>query len=119
QKTKIHWRYVPGHKGIVGNERCDRIAVAFSQREQPYLYRGPLSAYSHDIAELPTEFPLPEMKSFNKDNKSAASSFYLSYVDGVLLKHAKWPECQARTQGRSGAKFKKVSSAQEARDVIK
>src|SRR5690606_32491545 len=46
QKSNINWRYIPGHSGNPGNERCDRIAVAFSQRENPYLYQGPLSAYS-------------------------------------------------------------------------
>ncbi len=58
------------------------------------------------------------MKNYAKEAKPA-NTFYLSYVDGVLLKHSKWPECQARVQGRSGAKFKKVTSDDEARGIIK
>jgi ribonuclease HI len=58
------------------------------------------------------------MKSFTKD-KNAPPAFYLSYVDGVLLKHVQWPECQARVQGRSGAKYKKAKSVDEARDILK
>lgn len=116
-KTKLEWKYVPGHAGIVGNERCDQIAVAFSQGLRPFLYEGDLHAYSYSIDIVPPEFPLPEMKSYSKTDKSK-SNFYLSYVDGVLLKHNTWPECQNRVKGRSGAKFKKASSEAEAKAVI-
>lgn len=33
----VNWQYVRGHSGNEGNERCDRIARAFSLGEQPQL----------------------------------------------------------------------------------
>lgn len=34
---QVEWRYVRGHAGDVGNERCDAIARAFSLRQNPAL----------------------------------------------------------------------------------
>ncbi len=34
---KVEWRYVRGHSGDPGNERCDVIARAFSQGKMPQL----------------------------------------------------------------------------------
>lgn len=39
---KIQWRYVRGHTGNVGNERCDAIARAFSLGKVPDLTQRPL-----------------------------------------------------------------------------
>lgn len=117
KSANLYWRYVPGHQGIAGNERCDRIAVAYSKGEAPALYRGPLKQYSYDVGSIPQHHPLPEMRSSSKS--SPAPVFYLSYVDGVLLKHTSWPECQNRVKGRSGAKFKKAQSDSEAREILK
>lgn len=35
--TSIDWRYIRAHAGHEGNERCDQIARAFSQRQTPQL----------------------------------------------------------------------------------
>lgn len=115
---KFQWKYVPGHSNVVGNERCDEIAVAFSQGLRPYLYDGDLSGYGYPIDIVPPDFALPEMKSNNKKT-SSKPTFYLSLVDGVLLKHQTWPECQNRVKGRSGAKFKKATSDDEAKSILK
>jgi ribonuclease HI len=37
----IQWRYVRGHSGDRGNERCDAIARAFSQGRTPPLVQLP------------------------------------------------------------------------------
>ncbi|PSB26481.1 ribonuclease HI [Stenomitos frigidus] len=39
---KVQWRYVRGHTGNVGNERCDVIARAFSLGKVPPLKQLPL-----------------------------------------------------------------------------
>lgn len=53
EALQIQWKHVPGHKGIVGNERADAIAVAFSLRQDPKLYRGPIQGYPHPQFEHP------------------------------------------------------------------
>ena len=112
---EIKWSFVKGHAGIPGNERCDIIAVGFSKDDYVHLFQGPATEYSFDVAELPIERPLPEMKGKAADNKVY---WYLSLVNGVLSKHKTWAECEAVVKGRP-AKFKKVSSEEEASQVKK
>lgn len=114
----IHWNYTRGHMGTPGNERCDRIAVAFSKGEHVSLFRGSLDAYSIDILNLPQPEPLPEMKSYNKGEKKEAFS-YLSNIGGIVYRHRDWGSCERRVKGKSGAKFKKTKSAQEEQEVLK
>jgi ribonuclease HI len=113
--VKVEWRYCPGHAGIEGNERVDEIAVSFSKGSSIDLYRGSVLKYEHDLISFATEpaRPLPEMKDRAKTT-SKAGVFYLSLVNGALKTHTKWAECEAEVKGRSGAKFKKVSSEAEA-----
>lgn len=40
---QIQWRYVRGHTGNVGNERCDTIARAFSLGKVPDLQQRPIA----------------------------------------------------------------------------
>ncbi len=116
---KIEWRYIPGHKGYVGNERVDELAVAQSLRRPISIYEGSIEHYRFSILPLPEPLPLPEMRKMNGDKKSTEKSFYLSYVNGVLEQHSEWSHCQARVKGVSSAKFKKVSSDIEAYETIK
>lgn len=117
---KIEWRYIPGHKGFAGNERVDKIAVARSLGESPFLFNGPLADYSYSILPLPEKFPIPEMKRNNQNNsKEAQKSFYLSYINGILERHDSWDKCQSKVKGVSQARFKKVTSKEEAESVIK
>jgi ribonuclease HI len=41
----IEWKYVAGHAGHAGNERCDEIATAFADRVDPHLYIGSPDLY--------------------------------------------------------------------------
>lgn len=113
---KVEWQYIRGHTGNAGNERCDRIAVAFSQGKYVDLYQGPLAGYPvADILDFPEPGPLPEMKP--KAEKKVAYS-YLSTVDGVTTRHRDWPSCERRVKGRSGARFKKAGTADEEQRIL-
>lgn len=111
----IDWRYVRGHTGVAGNERVDTIAVAFTKGQKPNLYRGPLLGYDVAVYDLPTQGELPPRRE--KKPKQAAYS-YLSLVNGVLMRHATWPECERRVKGVAGAKFKKAVSEADERLIM-
>jgi ribonuclease HI len=108
---QIEWRWVRGHVGTPGNERCDEIAVAFALGRPPDLYSGPLAGYRIDVAMLPGDTALPAKSPASRGAAKAAAYSYLSLVDGVLMRHSTWAECEQRVKGRSGARFKKAASA--------
>jgi len=115
---KVDWGYVRGHQGTIGNERCDEIAVAFSKKTYIDLYQGSLLQYPYAIYDIPEDISLPAPKTKGETKKKAAYS-YLSYVNGELKKHKTWSECEARVKGRSGARFKKSTSAEDEKKIIK
>lgn len=114
---KIDWKYSRGHIGIPGNERCDEIAVAFSKGAAISLYRGVLDTYPIDVMTFPENTDLPEMKQ--PGEKKAAPFSYLSNIGGIVYRHKDWPSCQRRVSGKSGAKFKKTTSAADELAVLK
>lgn len=114
--TVIDWKYVRGHTGVPGNERCDEIAVAFSTGKWVDLYEGPLLQYEVAIHDLPEDQPLPEMRP--REKKAPAHS-YLSYFGGVVMRHPNWADCERRVKGQSGAKFKKAMSEQDETEILK
>jgi ribonuclease HI len=118
----LDWRWVRGHVGTAGNERCDEIAVAFSMQEPPDLYRGPLASYAIDVLTVPSETSLPERRTATAGTRGATkvkAYSYLSVVDGVPMRHATWAECEQRVKGRSGARFKKATSAAEEGTILR
>lgn len=42
---KIEWKYVAGHRGHGGNERCDEIATLFADESEVCLYSGAREKY--------------------------------------------------------------------------
>jgi ribonuclease HI len=115
----VKWLYVPGHKGIPGNERADAIAVAFSKRSSPSLFQGPFAQYDYDLTGY-VSMGLPERTSKGPTkNGSSAGAYYISYVDRQLEKHTSWKDCEARVKGRPGAKFKKIQSPAEEAEFLK
>ena len=119
QKLKIEWQYVRGHRGTPGNERVDRIAVAFSRGEEIYLHdRADFSNYIFDVTEIPEGEPLPEMKSPLAPGQKKAV-FYVSYVNGNLTRHQDWASCERTVKGQPKALYKKVSSEEELKEVLK
>lgn len=111
----IQFKYSRGHTGIPGNERCDEMAVMRSKGGWVDLYDGPLSRYPVAIYDLPEKTELPELKD-RKEKKVAVA--YLSFLDGKLVRHKTWPECERRVKGRSGAKFKKVMDFNEEVEIL-
>lgn len=116
KENPVEWRYIRGHTGNPGNERCDEIAVGFSQKRWVNLYRGPLVGYGVAVHDFPPEVPLPEMRP--KAEKKAAYS-YLSVLGGVPYRHRDWASCERRVKGQSGARFKKAQSAEDELSILK
>ncbi len=112
----IDWKFVRGHSGVPGNERCDEIAVAFSKGKFVDLYSGPLLKYGVAIHDIPEDTSLPELKERTEAKPKAYS--YLSLLGGVPMRHSSWLECERRVKGQSGAKFKKAASSQEELEIL-
>jgi ribonuclease HI len=114
-QSKIEWLYSRGHVGTPGNERCDEIAVAFSQKKWISLYQGPLLKYQIAIFDVPEDGSLPPMRE--KVEKKPAFS-YLSYIGRQVYRHRDWSSCERRVKGQSGAKFKKALSSEDERSIL-
>lgn len=118
----IEWKYVRGHSGFPGNERCDEIAVSFATGKPEPLYVGPDDGYFVDLNELPDEQPLPEPKKSGGSGTTRTSTgptSYLSYYGGVVMRHSTWSDCERRVKGQSNAKFKKAKSPLEEKEILR
>lgn len=123
----IEWKYIRGHAGFPGNERCDQIAVSFANGKREPLYTGSLDGYFVDLTHLPDAEPLPEPKggkgnsykngSSGATKGGAGSVTYLSFFNGIVTRHKTWTDCEKLVKGRN-AKFKKAKSEQEERSIL-
>lgn len=116
-KSKVSWNYIPGHVGVVGNERCDEIATSFASGKPTSLVRGKLSTYGRDVLNFKIDASLKQEKSEKRAKSNAKAFSYLSLVDGVPMRHATWAECEARVKGKK-AKFKKSISAEDEQSIL-
>jgi ribonuclease HI len=114
----ITWHYVRGHVGIPGNERVDVIADSFAMHQPVSLYDGPRDGYRIPLHDLPDDTSVPP-RSQSSAPRAAAAYSYLSVVDGQVMKHATWAECERRVKGRSGARFKKAASEAEQEQILR
>jgi ribonuclease HI len=117
----ISWHYVRGHVGTPGNERVDEIADAFATLTPVTLYDGPLIGYPVAILDLPDDTRVPPRSNGGANGRSAkaAAYSYLSVVDGRPMRHATWAECERQVKGRSGARFKKATSAADQDAILR
>ncbi|HEY0907826.1 MAG TPA: ribonuclease HI [Candidatus Paceibacterota bacterium] len=110
----VSWKYVEGHAGHPGNERCDEIATTFADKSPTDLYAGARDSYPIDLDAAPAA-GAQAANAKKKSSSSVKAYSYLSLVDGVLQIHKTWAECEARVKGVRGTKFKKsISAADEA-----
>lgn len=117
-KSRVDWRYVGGHIGVVGNERVDAIASDFAVGEKVVLYCGPRAGYAIDITVTLHNEEKKEKKAATKNRSNAKAYSYVSRVDGTTQVHKTWGECEARVRGKH-ARFKKATSAAEEAAIVK
>ena len=115
--AKISWHLLPGHVGIIGNERCDEIATGFAAGKPVKLFRGKLSQYGLDILNITIDEKLKKEKSAKKSRSNAPAYSYLSLVDGIAMRHKTWAETESRVKGKR-AKFKKAFSADDEKTIL-
>lgn len=122
ERKTIVWHYVPGHVGVVANERCDEIATSFAGGKAIKLFRGKLSDYQKETGKDILNFSIDEELSKEKSEKRSKANVkaysYLSLVDGVPMRHTTWAECEARVKGVR-AKFKKTASKEDEDAILK
>ncbi len=123
----INWILLPGHAGVVGNERCDQIATNFADKTNESLYDGKLADYSH--SKILDIFYNPELIKAAKDDKKANGSkkssssakaySYVSKVDGKINIDKSWSDCEKRVKGKKGALYKKSTSIGDQENIAK
>lgn len=109
--TGIKISKVSGHSGILLNERVDILASCFAQGQKVALFSGNFSQYEKIIKDL-------KFRQQKKVSKEPAYS-YVSLVEGVLKTHKDWNSCKNEVEGKSGAKYKKVFSKDEEKELLR
>lgn len=118
-KVDIVWHKVPGHVGIIGNERADTIASTFAQIGACALYSGSLADYGRDLHDTSYDESKAQDRSDARKRQNQKAYSYISALDGVVQIHQTWAECEARVKGKKGARFKKSLDAEEEKDIVK
>ena len=119
QKVKIEWHKVPGHVGIAGNERVDTIASDFATKGTFELYSGPKKDYGFDIEDTSYDESKAVDRSDARKRQAQKAYSYISAIDGVVLIHSTWAECEARVKGKKGARFKKSLDAANEKEIVR
>ncbi|MFA6551883.1 MAG: viroplasmin family protein [Candidatus Paceibacterota bacterium] len=137
----IEWKYVGGHSGVAGNERCDEIATRYAEQtrtergtnpstrtefgtghgaeEEIKLFNGKLSDYPiKNILSLNIDTEKTKIKNDSHSRSKAKAYSYLSMIGGKIEIHKTWAECENRVKGKSGARYKKSLSPIEEKEII-
>lgn len=119
--ANLEWKLIGGHVGIAGNERCDEIATGFATGRTPKLFSGSLGEYKKergfDVLNIAKDATLVEKKSSGKSHSRKTAYSYVSLLDGKIMLHKTWAECEARVKGKP-ARFKKAVSAEDEKNII-
>lgn len=115
---KVEWHKVPGHVGIIGNERADTIASDFGESKVVSLYDGLRAQYEYAIENVEYDEAKAAERSEARKRQSQKAYSYVSKVDGIIETHKTWAECEARVRGEKGARFKKAISEAEEKVII-
>lgn len=118
-KVEIEWHKVPGHVGIIGNERADTIASDLAEGKNVALYKGTRKDYSLNIDDTSYDEVKAKARSDARKRQAQAAYSYISMVDGVIQTHKTWGECEGRVKGKKGVKFKKSLDANNEKEIIK
>jgi ribonuclease HI len=102
---------VPGHAGVILNERADIIAQAFADNKSITLFVGEKSKHEDILKDLKV--------TIKKSNDKRPAYSYVSLVAGVLKTYKDWKSCEADVKGKNGAKFRKVFSKEEEQELLK
>lgn len=118
KKVKVDWHKIPGHSGLIGNERADTIASDFGEKKNVDLFNGPRSEYDYEIENVEYDKVKAAERSEARKRQALKAYSYVSVVDGVIKTHETWTECEARVKGKK-ARFKKAVSTAEEKEIIK
>lgn len=118
KKIKVDWHKIPGHSGLVGNERADVIASQFGEEKHVVLYNGKRADYAYEIENVAYDTEKATERSDARKRQAQKAYSYVSSVDGIVQTHQTWAECEARVKGKKGARFKKATSAEEEQQLI-
>jgi len=118
RQVQVQWHKIPGHSGLVGNERADTIASTFAEKGTFSLYNGPKAKYSIDIANTSYDTTKAADRSDARKRSAQKAHSYVSAIAGVVQIHPTWAECEARVKGQKAARFKKSLSAENEEEIV-
>ncbi len=117
-KVAVSWKLLPGHAGVPGNERADRIASGLAEGSGVTLYRGTISDYRINVLDFRVDEKALAAKKATRSKSNAKAYSYLSMIKGEIKKHATWAECEERVKGVKGARYRKTLSQEEETALI-
>lgn len=115
----VAWEHIPGHAGITGNERADEIATGFAAGSAVELFEGDLGDYAVDILNITVDDKKRDAHVRRKSNSRAKAYSYLSLVDGKVVRHGTWAECEKRVKGKPNVRFKKALSPSDESVILR